>query len=553
MFRSVNGSLLRLSPVVYSVRCDSALLALCVRCVSALLADASTAATARRRAPSSPLFAPGTAARRWHTGLALARGHRSWTVRAPSLTGSCVCCWEVACAACTRQWRTGVVPPSLQRVAPSPAVLPAAYVFPALLVLYDTRHPLCTGGRPSRSLQPAVEPSTRLTAKPSRLSDSMSACVSSSWGLFDLASKRWCLAAVEACGIAPELLPAIVSSCEALGAVAAPTLGIPSGARVYAAIGDHPCTVLASLRSGCDAAVSIGTSAQFAAVRSSADAAALLRECGGDDAAPPSWQLRPYVGDQCLIVCAAMNGGNALAEFATAVHRWMQEVLSCSRSSTPPSVAQVYAALESAAAAYDTPTMVFRPTFLRERHEALDGAAGASLSGIGPGRLAALGDVYASLQQGLARHLADMVPRGVLRGGCGVLALSGGAAARSPGLQRRVAAAFRASHVRLVRDADAALGAALWGSVAADDALCSASSVIPRSPALPHSPTLSQSAALPHSPALPQSPPLPHSATLMSPTVTHSPADSDIGSIASPLSASSTWLRSRFCCRHGGS
>lgn len=85
----------------------------------------------------------------------------------------------------------------------------------------------------------------------------MCVCVCS-WGLFDATAGDWDWTALEVCGIPANLPPPIVHEATVVGTVSERVcaewglhIGPPGGVcEVFVAHGDHPCTVLASLRDG---------------------------------------------------------------------------------------------------------------------------------------------------------------------------------------------------------------------------------------------------------------------------------------------------------------
>ena len=182
----------------------------------------------------------------------------------------------------------------------------------------------------------------------------------------------------------------------------------------------------------------------------------------------PGWEIRPYFNGQSLVVAAAMNGGNAIAELVHAVQQWGAVAAAGDKVSTAPDDAAVYAKLEqcgeAAVANGALGALSFKPTFLPERNAVGDDSAMlAQLKGVAAGQLGDVGAVYAALLRGLSENLVSLLPPQVVRD-CMAgkpVAVSGGAVVRSGLLRQSLQSATRCSSIEVCADADAALGAAL--------------------------------------------------------------------------------------------
>ncbi|KAK7870736.1 hypothetical protein R5R35_009888 [Gryllus longicercus] len=273
----------------------------------------------------------------------------------------------------------------------------------------------------------------------------MSVQNASMWGYFNTTSSEWNMDILQESGFPTHLLPEIVKSGENAGVLAQSWYGIPAGTTVGAALGDLPCSVLATLERETDAVLIISTSAQLAFVM------------------PPNFEpvkkegketviYFPYFGGRYLAVAAALNGGNALATFVKTLQQWCLELGFSVPQSKIWDKVLVLGADDSAVT-----SLQIEPTLIGERHAPVQNA---SVSNIDLGNLG-LGQVFRALCSGIIHNVHSMMPRDILVDSqinriLGV----GSALTRNKVLQAEVKSWYQLP-IDFVSGGDAAVGAAL--------------------------------------------------------------------------------------------
>lgn len=265
------------------------------------------------------------------------------------------------------------------------------------------------------------------------------------WGYFDTTQSQWNTAILKDAGFPVQVLPNIVKSGENAGVLSQSWYGIPAGTPIGAALGDLPCSVLATLEKESDAVLNISTSAQLAYVM------------------PPQFEpIRreeketviyfPYFGGRYLAVAASLNGGNALATFVKTLQQWCLDLgFSVPQSKIWDKVLAL--GIEDSAVS----SLHIVPTLIGERHVPVQNA---SVSNIDLGNLS-LGQVFRSLCNGIIHNLHSMMPREMLVDSQITRILGiGSALTRNKVLQAEVKSWYQLP-VDFVSSGDAAMGAAL--------------------------------------------------------------------------------------------
>ena len=271
-----------------------------------------------------------------------------------------------------------------------------------------------------------------------------------SWGLFDLDANAWDLPAWRRIGVPPEILPAVVKCGQLAGGLCprfARELGLPAGAPVAAAIGDHQASLLATLRDAeKELALTLGTGGQLSAVMPAEHAA-------GD---APGCEWRPYPGGLRVATAAALCGGSAWSWLVASAASWLQ-VLGCD----PIPEEELFRRLNALGLAANDELAV-RPNFHGERHDpSLRGLiSGITLDNFDPGRIGR------ATARGIFENLKSMMPRQALAGRVALVG-SGNALRRNPLLQEMATRVFALPLRLSERAEEAACGAAINAAVLA--------------------------------------------------------------------------------------
>lgn len=265
------------------------------------------------------------------------------------------------------------------------------------------------------------------------------------WGYFDTVDNSWNVEILQENNFPVHLLPTIVKTGETAGKLSHCWYGIPSGTSVGAALGDLPCSVLATLEEPTDAVLNISTSAQLAFIMPS----------GFQPKQETSESLVlyfPYFEDRYLAVAAALNGGNALATFVSTVQQWTLEL-----GFNLPQSKLWEKLLSLGMEANATSSLKVVPTILGERHIP---EQNASVSNIDLGNLK-LGQVFRALCSGVIENVHSMMSREVLvESNIKRILGVGSALTRNKVLQAEVHRWYQLP-VEFVTGGDAAKGAAL--------------------------------------------------------------------------------------------
>ncbi|XP_049858512.1 sedoheptulokinase-like [Schistocerca gregaria] len=266
------------------------------------------------------------------------------------------------------------------------------------------------------------------------------------WGYFDTNTSEWNTDILHNAGFPTHILPRIVKSGEVAGSLANSWYGIPSGTPVGAALGDLPCSVLATLEKDNDAVMNISTSAQLAFV--------MKPDFQPSHQSPEKQTVLyfPYFSGRYLAVAASLNGGNALATFVRTLQQWTLELGFSVPQSKVWEKILVLAAEENAVS-----SLKVIPTLLGERHSP---EQNATVTNIDLGNLS-LGQVFRALCSGVIENLHSMMPREVLLDSSIKRILGiGSALTRNKVLQAEVQHWYQLP-IDFVSGGDAAMGAAL--------------------------------------------------------------------------------------------
>ncbi|XP_046401994.1 sedoheptulokinase-like [Ischnura elegans] len=240
----------------------------------------------------------------------------------------------------------------------------------------------------------------------------MSVQNAASWGYFDTEAMSWETDLLAEDGFPVHLLPpTVVASGSVAGHLVNSWYGIPAGTPVGAALGDLPCSVLATLVGETDAVMNVSTSAQLAFVMPEGyrPVPFMATEDTGSPGTGPSLETVeyfPYFDGRYLSVAASMNGGNVLAAYVAALQRWVGE-LSGGKHGVPQ--AKVWECILKLGEAEEgkTSSMKIQPLLFGERHCP---ERRASIEGIGPSSLG-LGPITKALCVGLVDNIHRMMPQ----------------------------------------------------------------------------------------------------------------------------------------------
>ncbi|XP_071447302.1 sedoheptulokinase-like isoform X2 [Hetaerina americana] len=300
----------------------------------------------------------------------------------------------------------------------------------------------------------------------------MSVQNAASWGYFDTEAMSWETDLLAENDFPVHLLPPMVlKSGSVAGHLVNSWYGIPAGTPVGAALGDLPCSVLATLVSETDAVMNVSTSAQLAFVMPEGFHPAPLSTLEeGSTGSSEMVEYFPYFGGRYLSVAASMNGGNVLAAYVAALQRWVGE-LSGGKHGVPQ--AKVWECILKLGEAEEgaSSTMKIQPLLFGERHCPEHRAC---IEGIGPSSLG-LGPITKALCVGLVDNIHRMMPKEkLLSSGIKRLLGVGSALARNKVLQSCVKERYEQvvkgsdgeqieSHLEVIFTSagDAACGAAL--------------------------------------------------------------------------------------------
>jgi sedoheptulokinase len=268
-----------------------------------------------------------------------------------------------------------------------------------------------------------------------------------SWGVYSVVGSAWNARFIERLSLDANLFPPVLPSGRVLGGLAsqvAGRVGLPAGIPVLNAIGDHPASLVGSVRRPAGALhVNLGTGGQIAWWRPAFESP--------DERV----ETHPFPGDGCLRVGASLCGGAAYAWLNRTIRAWLAEFGLDLPEET------VYERLNLAAEAADPAGLAVRTTFLgvRGRPEIRAGAIeGITLDNLRPGALAraTLLGLIDELRELYRSHAVEAV-----RAGHRLLAASGNAVQKNPLLPGLLAEQFGLP-VDLPRwDEPAAVGAAL--------------------------------------------------------------------------------------------
>lgn len=264
----------------------------------------------------------------------------------------------------------------------------------------------------------------------------MSVQNAASWGYFDTESMSWEKDLLKENDFPVHLLPLeVVQSGSVAGKLVNSWYGIPAGTPVSAALGDLPCSVLATIVSNTDAVMNVSTSAQLAFVMPEGfRPVPISQQCSKEGSIASPVQYFPYFGGRYLSVAASLNGGNVLAAYVAALQRWVGE-LSGGKHGVPQSkVWECILRLGEAEEGVNS-SLKIHPILFGERHCPEERA---SVAGIGPSSLG-LGPITKALCAGLVDNIHEMMPKEeLLSSGVQRLLGVGSALARNKILQSRV-------------------------------------------------------------------------------------------------------------------
>ena len=269
----------------------------------------------------------------------------------------------------------------------------------------------------------------------------MHASSAASFGLYDLAARRFDRRALAAASLPAELLPETASGEVIAGET---TSGVP----VAAAIGDNQAGLYGAAGLGSDIVINIGTSSQLSV---QADGIG----------APGGLECRPYVGGRYIWLGAGLCGGSAMAELNALV----RDV--CRRAGCALDAGAAYALMEKAAeesrgaAGIPEVSTLFRGT---RENPALRG----EIRGLAPGSLS-VGKLGLGFYRGICAELRgfyDRLPEEMRS--AGRLIVCGNAPRRSAALLGTIEESFGRKAVLSPRVEEAAAGAALIAARAAN-------------------------------------------------------------------------------------
>ncbi|DAZ96985.1 TPA: hypothetical protein N0F65_012117, partial [Lagenidium giganteum] len=295
-----------------------------------------------------------------------------------------------------------------------------------------------------------------------------------SWGAYDSQLRSWSQASIEALGLPLVVLPRVVAPRTVVGNVServAEWFGLPASIPVLVPMGDHPCSVLATIAvhqqrtAKTDVTIqpnltliNMGTSAQLAVVLAADDE--LAHEATSTSSS--SFEVRPFLDDQfSLGVAAALSGGNVMAWFVQQCREWMEQ-LGAPASSCGDVDAMYARVIALGHAKFDT-SLQLTPTLLGERS---DPSATGAIDALRMHN-ASIGDLSAALCKGLISNLFHLLPPALaLRVRSSRTIATGNALVRNSLLQRALAEALTDPALfDMQQGVEAALGAAIIAGV----------------------------------------------------------------------------------------
>jgi len=265
-----------------------------------------------------------------------------------------------------------------------------------------------------------------LTGRPQAACDPTGAA---SWGLFNLRTSTWDLAASDRAKIPRRSLPEVLPCGAMLGGLVpaiAEQWGIPAGTPVMNGIGDNQASLFGSLKNPHEQiAINIGTGAQVSVVLSSLPST--------ESAAASRLEFRPYVDGSYIAVGASLAGGRPLATLATALASFMRDA----GVEEVPSLDDIQSTMHRLGLERKETALVACSSFGGER---FDPALTGSIAGITFDNLS-IGDLTAAMCHGVVRGLRDMLSPELLVGR-NVVVGSGNAICLSPLMQATISDLF---------------------------------------------------------------------------------------------------------------
>lgn len=253
-----------------------------------------------------------------------------------------------------------------------------------------------------------------------------------SLGLFDIRTNTWLKEKIASCGVDISKLPTVVASDTIIGHVSktwAEKLRIPAGIPVLASIGDNQASLYGSLDNPREQiALTIGTGAQVSIVCDELPEALP----GSED----SYEFRPYLEGNYIVVGASLSGGRALAAFAKGIEDFLRVL----EVSPAPRLEEIYSTLLRMGNDKLQTSLIAETSFAGERH---DLALRGSLSNVSFENFG-FGDIFAALSLGLVRSLYGMLPENYYSERTVVVG-SGNAIRRSPIIQKFIEQLFKRS------------------------------------------------------------------------------------------------------------
>ena len=222
-----------------------------------------------------------------------------------------------------------------------------------------------------------------------------------SWGLYDIKTNTWDLSAINLLGIPQDILPSITVPGSILGHLCkeyADKLSIPENIKIITPIGDNQASVIGSCNSNHDDEiyVTFGTGCQLSMV--------LQKERALQIPISPTYELRPFLGNNVLIVTAPLCGGNAWA----LLKNFCKEILN-NFGVTTMTDTEIFSKLDELALAEieSTDLPIIEPHFSGERW---DVDSRGIIKSINMHNFT-IGKIAAALILGMMKNLKDNIPK----------------------------------------------------------------------------------------------------------------------------------------------
>ncbi|MEN9845724.1 MAG: hypothetical protein RIS36_871 [Pseudomonadota bacterium] len=233
-----------------------------------------------------------------------------------------------------------------------------------------------------------------------------------SWGCFLLKERKWDVDALHALSIPITLMPEIKGGGCALGqltAARAGQWGMSPSVTVCNPIGDNQASVYATLQNPSEEmGITLGTGGQLSIVVDGFPNSSEL--CTGAE-------IRPFIGDQYLIVAASLCGGSAMRWLAESIASFCEKI-----TGSPPDVSSIYPLLDSEGLSLFPGALTVGTSFRGER---FDLSRRGVISGLSMDNFT-IGELACGIARGTVTTLMDMFPRQLLQGRKRVVASGNG-------------------------------------------------------------------------------------------------------------------------------